>query len=81
MAPFGGELTPGTLRHVIGEAHIYERHVEGLRGMLERVPRRSPRLVMGAITERDILENTIDGTAIKIDGYEHAGDLKLEFVV
>lgn len=40
------DLVPGSLTHVMGDAHVYLDHVEALRTQLEREPRAFPTLVM-----------------------------------
>jgi len=41
------DLTPGTLVHTMGDAHVYLDHVEALNVQLEREPREFPELVIG----------------------------------
>jgi thymidylate synthase len=40
------ELTPGIFTHTLGDAHIYQNHVEGLKKQLEREPHPLPRVVV-----------------------------------
>lgn len=39
-------LTPGVFTHTLGDAHIYQNHVEGLRAQLQREPRPLPHVKM-----------------------------------
>jgi len=41
------DLTPGTLTHTMGDAHVYLDHVDALKVQLERDPRAFPDLVIG----------------------------------
>ena len=38
------KLEPGTFAHTIVDAHIYENHIDGLKGQLKREPRELPKL-------------------------------------
>ncbi|OLN97994.1 Thymidylate synthase [Colletotrichum chlorophyti] len=41
------DLVPGSLTHVMGDAHVYVDHVDALKVQLEREPREFPRLEVG----------------------------------
>lgn len=41
------ELVPGSLSHVMGDAHVYLDHVEALKTQLEREPKEFPKLEIG----------------------------------
>jgi thymidylate synthase len=41
------DLVPGSLTHVMGDAHIYLNHVDALQTQLEREPRDFPELEIG----------------------------------
>lgn len=38
------DLVPGSLTHVMGDAHVYLNHVDALKTQLEREPREFPEL-------------------------------------
>ncbi|ODA81145.1 hypothetical protein RJ55_04109 [Drechmeria coniospora] len=62
------DLVPGSLTHVMGDAHVYLDHVDALRTQLERVPRPFPEL---DITRTD--DGSIDGWKVEdfvIKGYD-----------
>ncbi len=40
------DLTPGVFVHTLGDAHIYENHVEGMLKQLERTPKSLPQLIV-----------------------------------
>ena len=52
------DLVPGSLTHVMGDAHIYLNHVEALQTQLEREPRDFPELEIAP------------GRAKEIDGWK-----------
>jgi len=61
------DLTPGTLTHTMGDAHVYLDHVEALEGQLLREPRDFPTLEIGRDPGCDI-----DGWAVEdfvVKGY------------
>lgn len=51
------ELTPGTLTHVLGDAHVYTNHIDALQTQqLQRFPFPGPRLLLGENCPRNILD-------------------------
>ncbi|KAK4155989.1 thymidylate synthase/dCMP hydroxymethylase domain-containing protein [Chaetomidium leptoderma] len=48
------DLVPGSLTHVMGDAHVYLNHVEALQTQLEREPREFPELEIAADRPREI---------------------------
>ncbi|KAK8048138.1 Thymidylate synthase [Apiospora phragmitis] len=63
------DLVPGSLTHVMGDAHVYVDHVDALRTQLEREPRDFPRL---QIANRE-KGGSIDGWKVEdfvIQGYD-----------
>ena len=66
------DLTPGTLTHTMGDAHVYLDHREALEVQIQRTPRDFPTLEIGR--EKG---GSIDGWKVedfKVVGYEpHAG--------
>jgi thymidylate synthase len=62
------DLTPGSLTHTMGDAHIYLDHVDALKTQLEREPRDFPELVI--IRDKG---GSIDGWAVNdfvVKGYD-----------
>ncbi|KAK8019038.1 CDC21-thymidylate synthase [Apiospora arundinis] len=62
------DLVPGSLTHVMGDAHVYVDHVDALRTQLEREPREFPRLEIAK--EKN---GSIDGWKVEdfgIQGYD-----------
>jgi len=74
------DLKPGKLIHIIGDAHIYESHMEVVKTQLER-----PLLVCSPIFE--ISENSpkdidlLEEKHFSLKKYEHMGSLKAEMVM
>jgi len=62
------DLVPGSLTHVMGDAHVYVDHVEALRLQLEREPRAFPLLALGREAGCDIDGWKADDFVVK--GYE-----------
>ena len=64
--------------HVIGDAHVYNNHVEALKEQLAREPREFPQL---RISER--VKNLEDCTMadLEISGYAPHGKIKMEMAV
>jgi len=59
-------LEPGVFTHTIGDAHIYQNHIEGLNKQLQRDPLKRPRVTIG---NKPVDELQFDDIAL--DGYEH----------
>lgn len=55
------DLVPGSLTHVMGDAHVYLNHVDALRTQLEREPRDFPELEIVNDRLNENGERTIDG--------------------
>ena len=63
-------LHPGTLTHVMGDAHVYLDHVDALKTQLERTPRLFPEI---KVDREDRGEGMIDGWKVeelKVTGYD-----------
>ncbi|KAL9071793.1 MAG: hypothetical protein Q9157_005350 [Trypethelium eluteriae] len=64
------DLFPGTLTHVMGDAHVYLDHVDALKTQLERTPRPFPEI---DIDREDRGQGIIDGWKVeelKVLGYD-----------
>jgi thymidylate synthase len=60
---------PGTLHHVIGDAHIYEEHVGAIKSQYKRVPKAFPTLTISDdLTDIDAINETMF-TLDKYDPY------------
>jgi len=70
------ELTPGVFTHTIGDAHIYQNHIAGLRKQLERDPFELPRV---SIASKPLDELTFDD--IELQGYQHHKFIKFPIAV
>ncbi|KAH6616022.1 thymidylate synthase/dCMP hydroxymethylase domain-containing protein [Chaetomium sp. MPI-SDFR-AT-0129] len=55
------DLVPGSLTHVMGDAHVYLNHVDALETQLLREPREFPELEIAAGTGEKDGERSIDG--------------------
>ncbi|WP_459129271.1 thymidylate synthase [Guggenheimella bovis] len=62
----------GELVHVIADAHIYDRHVPLVKKLIEREPRKAPKLWMNPDV-KDFYDFTADD--FKLEGYEYGDDL------
>ena len=70
------ELLPCHFIHVLGDAHIYQNHVEGVKIQLSREPYPLPKLVLAA---KPTLEMTYDD--IKLENYQHHPFIKFPVAV
>nr|QQV29283.1 thymidylate synthase [Kaumoebavirus] len=69
----GGEvgLEPGILTVGLGDAHIYQNHLDGIRGFIDRAPKKLPRL---KVVKKDgkpgrVLRD-LDSSQFTLEGYE-----------
>lgn len=62
--------------HTLGDAHIYQNHIEGLQLQLTRTPKARPRLVLA---DKSMFEMTFDD--IRLEGYTHDPFIKFEVAV
>lgn len=69
-------LVPGIFVHTLGDAHIYQNHVEGLRLQLQRPCKPLPRL---KLTKKNVLEMTF--ADIELLDYQHAEFIKFPIAV
>lgn len=71
-------LEVGELVHVIGDCHIYDRHIEGAKEMLKRKPLHAPRFKMNKeIT--NFYDFTVDD--FELEGYETHEQLRFEVAI
>jgi thymidylate synthase len=71
------KLKPRWFSHVLGDAHVYKNHVEGLRKQLDRKPHKLPTL---KLTEgKPVFDITAED--IKLVGYDHDKFIKFEVAV
>lgn len=71
-------LKPGRFIHVIGDAHIYDNHVEGVIQQLGRTPYAFPTLKIGAT--RSSLFEFVEGD-FELEGYQCHGTIQLKMAV
>jgi thymidylate synthase len=69
---------PGEFVHTLGDAHIYENHVEQVREQLTREPKHLPRLL---IDDSVISLDTFDPSKVTLTDYEPHSFLKGEMTV
>jgi thymidylate synthase len=69
-------LTPGVFTHVLGDAHIYLNHVDGLKEQLKRTPGSLPEV---EISHKPLLELTFDD--IKLLNYQPQSFIKFPIAV
>lgn len=70
------KLTPGIFVHTLGDAHIYQNHVEGIKKQLERTPKPLPQL---KLAEKNVLDMTFED--IELLNYEHDTFIKFPIAV
>lgn len=70
------KLTPRHFIHVLGDAHIYLNHVNGIREQFGRVPLSLPTL---QLADKPVLEQRFED--IRLIGYEHHPFIKFEVAV
>lgn len=72
------QLEVGEFVHVLGDAHIYQNHVEQVKQQLEREPLPAPQLILNpAIT--DITKFTMND--ISLSGYQSHEAIRAEMAV
>ena len=70
------DLTPGIFVHTLGDAHIYQNHVEGIQEQLKRTPKPLPQL---RLANKPVLEMTFED--IEILNYEFDPFIKFPIAV
>lgn len=61
-------LEVGELIHVIADAHIYDRHVDLVKGLISRTPQKAPKLIIDK-SIRNFYDFTVD--SFKLEDYEY----------
>ncbi len=69
-------LAPRYFVHTLGDAHIYQNHVEGVKTQLAREPHPLPKLVLAP---KPVLEMTFEDIAL--EGYQHHPFIKFPVAV
>ncbi|MCA9405881.1 MAG: thymidylate synthase [Candidatus Omnitrophica bacterium] len=69
-------LEPGIFVHTLGDAHIYENHIEGLKTQLKRTPKKLPQLKMA---DKPVLEMQFED--IELINYVHDEFIKFPIAV
>jgi len=71
-------LKAGEFIHVIADAHIYDRHIDICKELLEREEYQAPKLIVGDI--KNLYDLKVDD--LKLEGYQfHALDKRIEVVI
>jgi thymidylate synthase len=65
------DLTPGSFHHTIGDAHIYENHIDALKTQLERTPRPFPTLKLSRDVKCIFDFTSADITLERYDPHPH----------
>lgn len=71
-------LRPGELVHVMGDAHVYQNHVDPLRQQLANAPRPFPRLRLNS-ARREIDEFSAED--IELSGYAPHKRIEMQMAV
>jgi len=69
-------LIPGVFTHTLGDAHIYDNHVAGLKEQLKRRPKTPPEI---KVVQKPVLEITFDD--IELCNYQHHPFIKFPIAV
>jgi thymidylate synthase len=73
-------LKPGEFIHTLGDAHIYNDHIEPLKVQLERAPREFPKLYIKPGTQRESLDGFKFDDFI-LEGYKPHGKIQMKMSV
>ena len=68
MAQVSG-LEPGEFVHVIADAHIYDRHVDAVKEIIQHEPKPAPKFIVDPTVD-DFYKFTRD--SFKMEGYEYS---------
>ena len=71
-------LSPGSFIHVIGDAHIYENHMNALLEQTERTPFEFPKLYIDS-GSKDIF--SLSFSDLRLEGYKYHDSIKMDMVV
>lgn len=74
------DLKPGEFVHTLGDAHIYNNHVEAIQQQLERSPFPFPTLTIKKRSDRKAIEDYIYED-FKLENYQHHGAVKMKMAV
>ena len=75
-------LKVGNFIHSIGDAHIYENHVEGVKQQLQRTPRNLPQLQMPLIKSFDVdYIRTLKVSDFRLIDYDPMDSIKFDMAV
>ncbi len=69
-------LIPGVFTHTLGDAHIYDNHIDGLKQQLKRSPKKLPQIKVAAKPVFDICFEDIE-----LYNYQHAPFIKFPLAV
>jgi thymidylate synthase len=72
------DLTPGELTHNIGDAHIYNNHIEPLKTQLERTPYSFPGLIV-KVKKENITDYNIDD--FELQDYNCHPNIKMDMAI
>jgi thymidylate synthase len=71
-------LVPEKFVHFIGDAHIYESHIDVLKDQIKKIPGKFPRMIFG--DKHDNIEHYTDSDITWITPYEHQGVMKMDMI-
>lgn len=69
----------GTLTHCIGDAHIYQSHVDSLKKQVEKKPHMFPYLLIHDREQKDVIDFKHEDFVLK--HYEHEETIKMNMIV
>ena len=72
-------MTPGDILFAIGDAHVYENHVEGLQKQLERTPNGFPTYEVISFDDRG--NNGVGKVELDVIGYKSSSAIRLKVAV
>ncbi|HSA76302.1 MAG TPA: thymidylate synthase [Nitrosarchaeum sp.] len=73
-------LKPGTLSFQLGDAHIYDTHISGVKRMLKRTPKPFPNLYFRKADSLRVIDDFTEETFL-IEGYDSWDTVKFEMAV
>lgn len=72
-------LLPGELIHTLGDAHIYQNHLDQVRQQLSRTPQAAPQLILPTTIKADLADYQVN--EIKLEGYQPLAAIKAPVAV